>query len=785
MIFTFFNKHKLLVKRKKQLFTYSPYYWFNFLIYNKFITILISKKHIITQKTYIYSFFYNSIDIFNNNKYKSVNLYKNKFIHLFHFINLNRYNDYFNYIKKIIIFIIVFSLKNPNQQLIVSSVYSINIYRLLKSNILQNKEFAVYRSGSFLQINHVFLIHQQSTNLFRYSRKIYIKKRKKLLKQKNLIIKYDNNKKRSLKPKLKKVNKWFNIQINTLLTSFKLKKETINFPYKNSYNFKKYRKTKKKVLFVHSSKKPKYFKFKKNIKLKKKAYLNLYNKYFYIYYIQNFVFPSVDKHIIQKRDFNKIYSCIKSFKGKKILKVKKRLYKTKKKTIEVSYKNYQNNKIKHLVPFTKYSTDNWLKSWKIQKPVLILLLKKCQKWFFFKIFYHFFKHNQIKRIYTNNWKDRSFLEWIWLSKNIKKIKYKVVVIKRNKNKFIYYNFLLLKLLSKTQNKSYIKLNYTNNLLSLYKKQIMSNRLKNKKKRIVNIYSIKQRNSKKIYHNINTAERVAVNNAKIKKSTNNKKSFINKNQLFFKTASKNNFYFKSLAHPHKPLNNFNFTKIKNRLSLLLNNRISLYYINVISLTRLAFDDRAKKYSVKYRAFVLKYSIIPRSFILNEIVKVKTSNIYLKKLIRNIERRYIYVAIFIKDIVRITFFCRFLKKTTFLANFYAYAFSKLTRKYKETVFIRFLIKILKSATINRKEIIGIRFRFKGRINRWRRTKYIVGQKGIWNYNSISTVVDYAQSSAVTKKGRQGISIWLCYKANFILSLRSTFIDYISLSTKKLNI
>ena len=259
MIFSFFNKHKLLVKRKKQLFTYSPYYWFNFLIYNKFITILISKKHIITQKTYIYSFFYNSIDIFNNNKYKSVNLYKNKFIHLFHFINLNRYNDYFNYIKKIIIFIIVFSLKNPNQQLIVSSVYSINIYRLLKSNILQNKEFAVYRSGAFLQINHVFLIHQQSTNPFRYSRKIYIKKRKKLLKQKNLIIKYDYNNKRSLKPKLKKVNKWFNIQRNTLLTNFKLKKETINFPYKNSYNFKKYRKTKKKFIFVNISKKTKFF----------------------------------------------------------------------------------------------------------------------------------------------------------------------------------------------------------------------------------------------------------------------------------------------------------------------------------------------------------------------------------------------------------------------------------------------------------------------------------------------------------------------------------------------
>ena len=143
---------------------------------------------------------------------------------------------------------------------------------------------------------------------------------------------------------------------------------------------------------------------------------------------------------------------------------------------------------------------------------------------------------------------------------------------------------------------------------------------------------------------------------------------------------------------------------------------------------------------------------------------------------------YVAIFIKDMVRITFFCMFLKKANFIANFYAYVFSKLPRKRKETVFIRFLIKRLKSAATNRKEIIGIRFRFQGRVNRWRRTKFIVGQKGIWLFYSISSFVEFGQSQAVTRKGSQSIRIWLCYKSSFTPLLRKTFINYIELSNKK---
>ena len=252
-------------------------------------------------------------------------------------------------------------------------------------------------------------------------------------------------------------------------------------------------------------------------------------------------------------------------------------------------------------------------------------------------------------------------------------------------------------------------------------------------------------------------------------------------MFYKPELKKTFYYKALTFSQKKEELVNFTKIKNRLCLLTNARFSRYYINARSVTRFAFDDHVKKSSIKYRSFVLDNSIRPRSFITNNLVKVKTSKIYLNKLTRNIERRFIYVAIFIKDIVRITFFCMFLKKANFMANFYAFAFSKLPRKRKETVFIRFLIKRLKSAATGRKEIIGIRFRFQGRVNRWRRTKFIIGQKGIWLFYSISSFVEFGQSQAVTRKGSQSIRIWLCYKSSFTPVLRKTIIDYIELSLK----
>lgn len=863
MIFSFFNKQQILIKRQKQLFKCSPLFWPAFIILDGSILYTYSVKIANKDAQNIYIILNNNSrhNSIKYNKIIIINTFKNNFFNYLKFINLYKYWTYVKLNNNIKNYFMLFSKTNYISLRITPSRYSLNNYRWLKSNIFQNKEFIQYSSGIGLQRSSLFVMHQNIPNKFFYyhSQKIYNKKLKKKLKKKNkfkskLIFKQKYKFNKPFVAIKKQINKWFNIQISKLIHTFKSKQVKVLFPVKVVYQFKKL-KFKKKRYSIKTKKT-----FIKKLKKKKKkpflSYLKLkpFNKYFLFNYLQNLIFNSIKKQLARKLILKSKFSSIKKIKIK--LKLKKQLvirkkfvYKAKKftvknkfiqnqiKTYRLKYKlnnlkNYFSNickiikkqgkenislcnkdidlflkKTNHKLLFSyliSIATSSKLKKW--EKLLRLSFIKKAQNAFFYALFYKNFKHNTIKKIYINKWKYNSFHQWLWLSKNIKKRKYKKLIIKKNKYKFLYYNLFIFSFLKLDKYKKvyYIKKNYINNLIKLYKKET-KNKIKTiAKSRIFTFYSKKIKSKKfafikskkksiiiskfkkltKVKKIIYYLQKKA-NKRKSKKKQNKKKiKKISTKFLLFNKKKKIGFYFKSVVYPHKPLHAINFVKIKNILSLLLNNRCALYYINVRSLTRLAFDDRAKKYSVKYRAFVLKYSIRPRSFILNEIVKVKTSNIYLKKLRRSVERRYIYVAIFIKDRVRITFFCIFIKKTPFLVNFYAYAFSKLTRKYKETVFIRFLIKILKSATINRKEIIGVRFRFKGRINRWRRTKYIVGQKGIWNYNSIKTIVDYSQSSAVTKKGIQGLSIWLCYKSNFALNLRITFINYINLSIKQLN-
>ncbi len=79
------------------------------------------------------------------------------------------------------------------------------------------------------------------------------------------------------------------------------------------------------------------------------------------------------------------------------------------------------------------------------------------------------------------------------------------------------------------------------------------------------------------------------------------------------------------------------------------------------------------------------------------------------------RFRYVAVYIQDLIRISFFSIFIKKAAFLAFFFAFTLSKLPRNRKETQFIRFLIKLVKVFAAQREEILGVRLRFKGRVNR----------------------------------------------------------------------
>ncbi len=163
---------------------------------------------------------------------------------------------------------------------------------------------------------------------------------------------------------------------------------------------------------------------------------------------------------------------------------------------------------------------------------------------------------------------------------------------------------------------------------------------------------------------------------------------------------------------------------------------------MSLSRFAFDKEA------YGAIFYK------NHIKFENSGVKTSYRFIQSLERERLSRFRYVAVYIQDLIRISFFSIFLKKASFLSSFFAFTLSKLPRNRKETKFLRFIMKLVKVFASQRKEIIGLRIRFQGRVNRWRRTKHIIGEKGSIGFYTYSTRIDYGSAQAITRKGALGI-------------------------------
>jgi len=134
-------------------------------------------------------------------------------------------------------------------------------------------------------------------------------------------------------------------------------------------------------------------------------------------------------------------------------------------------------------------------------------------------------------------------------------------------------------------------------------------------------------------------------------------------------------------------------VKDALSVITKRKVKIFFINALSLSKYAFnyereiDDRAKR----------------------------SPTIFLQNIDRDMINKYKYVAVYIKDLIRVCFIGMFLKKATFMAKFIAFQIAKLPKNRKETSFIRFIIKVVKTFAAERQEILGLRIKFRGRVNR----------------------------------------------------------------------
>jgi len=180
---------------------------------------------------------------------------------------------------------------------------------------------------------------------------------------------------------------------------------------------------------------------------------------------------------------------------------------------------------------------------------------------------------------------------------------------------------------------------------------------------------------------------------------------------YKAIQPESFYFKLYStnfQESKPNSN-SFNQLKLLLGLITNTQFSFYFINAISLARFAFDK--EHYQRKNKTV--------QQFLTKNTFNLKKSKRSSHRFLQNIEReviwRFRHVAIYIKDLIRTIFISLYLKKATFMVSFFRYVLAKLPRNRKETQFLRFLMQLVKTFSTHRREIIGLRFRFQGRVNR----------------------------------------------------------------------
>lgn len=315
------------------------------------------------------------------------------------------------------------------------------------------------------------------------------------------------------------------------------------------------------------------------------------------------------------------------------------------------------------------------------------------------------------------------------------------------------------------------------------RRVTSIKVKKKKGGSLN-YKQFQKNSninlnKFYYKNNNKTKNLVL--LKILNNANNKKikqfnimGHYNLNSILSKTKIKKNFLRKKIKkvkvkkYESFVLKNNNYKSIKlikKSLSELTNAKIYLIMVNTLSFIK--FYEYLHEYSNLYKSN--KQSEYERTNLTTQMISF-----------------YRYDVKLINDAINVIYITLILKQPLFLAQFIGYQLKKTPRNYRFGKIVQFLSQTITSVVKNRKEILGCRVQFKGRVGgrRSRRARKLqVISEGIMPLHSYNSKIEYGESSGLTRFGTVGIKIWLCYDNSFNYSLQKDLLLYFSYNKQKL--
>ena len=250
-----------------------------------------------------------------------------------------------------------------------------------------------------------------------------------------------------------------------------------------------------------------------------------------------------------------------------------------------------------------------------------------------------------------------------------------------------------------------------------------------------------------------------------KKTINTTNNYNKNS-FSKLYQKNLHLKSSLIQQNKF---FTLKDLKTALENIITHSLDLYFINSVSLLR--FQSKFIWVNTQKTVRKLGFNLLWQSIRLNKI----NVNRQGRSLLRQpffIERRNKRLGPFLQDFVLLVLIALITRNFKVLLKFINYQTQMLAKSKRQVPFIRLLIRLISNLGGSLVKIKGLRIQFKGRFDRWNRTKSIIYTSGSIPFQRKDIDIEYGSSHGQVQKGIYGIRLWVWYGKNYHQKYKELF-------------
>jgi hypothetical protein len=263
--------------------------------------------------------------------------------------------------------------------------------------------------------------------------------------------------------------------------------------------------------------------------------------------------------------------------------------------------------------------------------------------------------------------------------------------------------------------------------------------------------------------------------KIKKIKSFKKEFSNKDILnsdYNKSLNINLFYQKLIEKNSiitKFKWHFSLEDLLLALKIILQTNVNIFFIN--SLTFLKYQTRFIDIEENENIKKLGAKLLWRKIRLQKI-NASTQIKWLVKQPNLIERRGKRKGPFLQDFVFLALIALTNRQFKPLLRFINFQTKNIGKTKRQIPFLRFLMRILSNLAGGLIKIKGMRIQFKGRFDRWNRTKSLIFTTGNIPLQRKDIDIEYSSTKGMVKKGTYGIRFWVWYGTNYHIKYNKFF-------------